>query len=571
MSDELCQRQISFAIGNGPNLNITATEDGGGNLIFKVDVDNSTGTTADLRALFFDMPDSKLAGLTVSGGDGYLTEARVQKDHVIDLDDGANLSGKVKNMFDVGLEWGTAGSKDNIDFEVSFVLSNAAHNLTLDDIAYQRFGAKLDAIGGGSGKGGSSSKLLGTAPAAPDANADAYAIYEDGAAGFDSPSKTPVGTTFQVLSNDTDADPNTQLQVTHVDGAEHGTVTIAADGQSVIYTPFTDYAGTDSFEYCISDGQGGQDSAVVTVEVRPVADNPVIAVSASAGATVNDTVLHVTARADDADGSETINGIAFTNAGDMPAGATVTATGPMTVVNGVAEQTFLVSTAAGQDYNFTPTFTSTATEAANGDTQTATAGKKIEINFTHNEGSVTFDAESQSMWDSGDALVFKHDQFHGITIDKGGSATFSIAGETVVSAGYTAFLQVGLDIDFEINGGTIDAQLPVDVTVDSTWNKTSDQLYLSSSALISGGSFVTQSPYAHLFLEFIAKGELSAYVDVVALDEISAGGGFDFSQVLVDADSDQLNFDFPFGGGAGNLNLAWPNLSVTNDPGTLEG
>jgi len=568
MSDVLCERQISFTIGGSPGVIITATEDGTGKINFTVDVDNASGTTADLRALFFDVPGAKMAGLTVSGGDGHLTETQIRQDRVIDLGDGATLAGKTKALFDVGLEWGFAGGKnDNIDYAVSFTLSNAANNLTLDDIAFQRFGAKVDSIGGGSAKGTSSAKLLGTAPAAPDARDDAWEIYEDGAAGLDSPSKDPVGTIFNVLANDTDADVGSVLTVTHVDGAEHGTVTISADGKSVIYTPALDYSGMDSFEYCVSDGQGGIDSAVVTVEVVAVADKPVISVSVAPGATINDVVLHVSAQADDADGSESIGAISFINPLDMPGGVTVVADGPMTVVNGVTQQSYRVSTAVGVDYDFNTLFGATSVEATNGDMESVIVSKRIELDFTHNEGTATFEAVNQSMWGSGDAFYFAHDQFHGISVGDPDGHGFDFE---IVEAGYTAFFELGLDVDFEINGGTINADLDVSVTVDSTWNKTTDQLFLSSSAILAGGNFVTQSPEAHLFLELIARGELSAYVDATGFPRLSAGGSFDFSKVLVDLDSDDLNTTIGLGAGS-TLNLAWPNLSVTNDPGTLSG
>ena len=129
-------------------MRITATEDGSGGILFKADVEEGE-STADLRALFFDIDEGKLDGLMVSGGGPLLTEYRVSANNVLDLDDGANLAGKVKDKFDVGIEWGTpGGKKDNIDFEVSFTLTHTAGNLTLDDLAGLRFGAKLDSIGG---------------------------------------------------------------------------------------------------------------------------------------------------------------------------------------------------------------------------------------------------------------------------------------------------------------------------------------------------------------------------------------------------------------------------------------
>ena len=85
----------------------------------------------------------------------YLTEHRIGANKILDLDDGANLAGKVKTGFDVGIEWGTPGGKtDDINFPVSFTLSNTTGDLTLDDLGGLLFGAKLDSSVGKAVLGG---------------------------------------------------------------------------------------------------------------------------------------------------------------------------------------------------------------------------------------------------------------------------------------------------------------------------------------------------------------------------------------------------------------------------------
>ncbi|WP_178863995.1 cadherin-like domain-containing protein, partial [Thiomicrorhabdus cannonii] len=54
----------------------------------------------------------------------------------------------------------------------------------------------------------------------------------------------------------------------------HGNVVIEGDG-TVTYTPVADYNGPDSFTYTITDGQGGTDTAMVTLTVNPQNDPPV--------------------------------------------------------------------------------------------------------------------------------------------------------------------------------------------------------------------------------------------------------------------------------------------------------
>ncbi|MFV8282870.1 cadherin-like domain-containing protein, partial [Christiangramia marina] len=79
-----------------------------------------------------------------------------------------------------------------------------------------------------------------------------------------------------------------ELTVTISEAQEpaNGTVTIDENGV-VTYTPDENFNGTDSFDYTISDGNGGTDTATVTVIVGAENDAP-IAVDDSAS-TIEDT------------------------------------------------------------------------------------------------------------------------------------------------------------------------------------------------------------------------------------------------------------------------------------------
>jgi len=71
--------------------------------------------------------------------------------------------------------------------------------------------------------------------------------------------------TIRVLDNDHDVDGHT-LAVDSVGPAGNGSV--ANNGNDVTYTPSANFAGTDSFDYTISDGNGSTDTATVTVTVE---------------------------------------------------------------------------------------------------------------------------------------------------------------------------------------------------------------------------------------------------------------------------------------------------------------
>ena len=79
--------------------------------------------------------------------------------------------------------------------------------------------------------------------------------------------------TLNVLGNDTDLDYDS-LSLDSVTQPDHGTVTINEDG-TVTYTPDANYNGPDSFNYTISDGAGGTDTATVNLTIDPENDAPV--------------------------------------------------------------------------------------------------------------------------------------------------------------------------------------------------------------------------------------------------------------------------------------------------------
>ena len=71
--------------------------------------------------------------------------------------------------------------------------------------------------------------------------------------------------TVDVLTND--SDPNgDSVSLDGVAAPLHGTAVI--QGNQVAYTPAATYSGPDTFTYTISDGNGGTDTATVTVDVR---------------------------------------------------------------------------------------------------------------------------------------------------------------------------------------------------------------------------------------------------------------------------------------------------------------
>jgi VCBS repeat-containing protein len=92
--------------------------------------------------------------------------------------------------------------------------------------------------------------------------------------GYSTDEETEVGIDpATLLANDEDGNGDT-LSITSVaeTSSNGGTVTFAGD--TVYYTPPTDFNGTDFFQYTVSDGFGGESVATVAVVVNPVNDAP---------------------------------------------------------------------------------------------------------------------------------------------------------------------------------------------------------------------------------------------------------------------------------------------------------
>ncbi len=125
---------------------------------------------------------------------------------------------------------------------------------------------------------------------------DAYTVDEDGA--------LAANAAAGVLANDSDVDSDT-LSAAVVTEPTHGTLTFQTDG-SFVYTPVSDFHGTDTFTYKVNDGFGDSAVATVTITVAPINDAPTV-VGESYDVVVN-TVLTVNpasgllANDDDADG-----------------------------------------------------------------------------------------------------------------------------------------------------------------------------------------------------------------------------------------------------------------------------
>lgn len=138
------------------------------------------------------------------------------------------------------------------------------------------------------------------------------------------PENTPI--IIDVLANDIDREGD-HLMITDITSPSNGENEINDGGQTITYTPNTNFVGVDTFIYTIFDGVTGTDTATVTVTVTKGNIPPVLDPIGNKEA-VENTALAFTATATDADiPPQTLS---FSLAGDVPQGASITSAGAFT-------------------------------------------------------------------------------------------------------------------------------------------------------------------------------------------------------------------------------------------------
>ena len=184
-----------------------------------------------------------------------------------------------------------------------------------------------------------------------------------------------VAVTISPLTNDTDAN-NHSLTVTLVSTPINGTSSILTGGTQVEYTPNTGFIGVDTFNYSISDGNGGSATAAIAVDVQEINLSPVA--QDDTGATDEDVAFTVDPRSNDSDP----NGDALTIAS-----ATNGTNGSVVVAGDGLSLTYTPDA----DYSGSDSFTYTIDDGR-GETDTATFS--MTVNSVNDDPIAVADTES---------------------------------------------------------------------------------------------------------------------------------------------------------------------------------
>ncbi len=178
------------------------------------------------------------------------------------------------------------------------------------------FGYQITDPGGETSTASVFINVLQSAP--PSAVDDGYLVAKDGT--------LTVGDAAGLLANDSDPDGDPLTAALETD-VSHGSLSLDANG-AFTYTPTAGFTGTDSFTYRVSDGNGGESTATVILQVQDN-DAPVVAGPVTAALTEDAaaTTIDLLANATDADGDTlTVTGVDVTGdtAGTALSGSIVT-------------------------------------------------------------------------------------------------------------------------------------------------------------------------------------------------------------------------------------------------------
>ena len=363
---------------------------------------------------------------------------------------------------------------------------------------------------------------------------------------------------IDVTGNDSDPDGDS-LTYSLVSGVSNGTLTPVSNGVWA-YAPQTNFNGTDSFTYEVSDGNGGTDQATVTITVAPVNDDPVAIDDAVV--TTEDNAVNVAVLTNDSDvDGDTLSVASTTNGSNgtttVEADGTITYT-PDADFNGTDSFTYTISDGnGGTDTAAVAVTVSPVNDAPDAidDVAATSVDTAVNIGVLGNDGDVDGDTLSVASATNGSN--------GSTTVEADGTITYTPNASFTGSDSFTYTVSDG-------NGGTDTATVDVSVsaladivsTFDTDlegWTVTGDVTGLQWVA--SGGN-----PDGHIEATDLATGPYWYWVAPAAYlgDRSAYSGG-------------TLSFDLRSTGsggaanGAGDLVLSGAGLTLVLDIGAADG
>jgi hypothetical protein len=237
-----------------------------------------------------------------------------------------------------------------------------------------------------------------------------------------------------LIANDIEFDGDA-MEIISVQDAVNGTVSLAADG-TVTFTPDTNYSGDASFSYTVSDGNGGEDTQIVSLDIAAVVDAPILTEGAVSGDEDTAIAFDVSPALSDTDGSEILSSLVISA---IPVGATLSdGVNSFTAVAGDTEfdiinwdhSSLTITPPADSDVDFELTVTAEAQEVSNGDTKTTSEPIAVTVNAIADAPDIDLNASQTGAQNIG---VAEGQEGEPISLDVTASVTDTDGSESLTS------------------------------------------------------------------------------------------------------------------------------------------
>ena len=282
----------------------------------------------------------------------------------------------------------------------------------------------------------------------------------------DSASVPENGSVFiDVLANDTDADDD-GLSVGGLGAPSHGTASVEPSGE-ILYAPTTNFTGTDSFTYDVTDGLA-TDTGTVTVNVGGGNDPPVANADTAASSEAWPVSINVLANDTDPDGDAvSLDSVTQPAHGTAVISGSAVAYTPAPGFSGVDTFSYDVSDGQGGTATGTVTVTVSATPRqmhvtdldAAATRQTTRWTAKVTIRVRNSSGGAVSNVVVRGTWSTGDSVTCNTGTAGNCTVTKSKignsrtSVTFKVTAATKTGWAYLA--SANFDVEGDSNGTLI--------------------------------------------------------------------------------------------------------------------
>jgi hypothetical protein len=202
-------------------------------------------------------------------------------------------------------------------------------------------------------------------------------------------------------------------------------------------------------------------------------------------------------------------------------------------------------------------------------TRSRRPSQQIKFDFNENTTQQTFSTTNQSIWDPSLPAAFNDDRFIGVGDLAPDGSVVPISDHTSVDIGVAEIggsysLALGLKSSLHATLGDIEATLPYNITIDTSYNVTTDSLLIDpSAALDPNAHFSTHGPGGSYNLDFVFDATLSAFLHPVVgpnLDPTVGPLDLGFNLLSIDSATFTKTIDLPPAPNTvTTLTLNWPH------------